>query len=136
MLLLSKIYFLYYAFESQMNIFLVFIKIIELKKHVLICTSCEKKISSNSLLDIILRNCIIHNPSNMKFVSMLNKIKEHLITPHFAFVQNIQLRAYGEYVQKHCKCSNKCKSFTKCIATHVTWWLFYCCVLKWKLKYK
>lgn len=121
MLLLSKKYFLYYAFESQMNIFLVFIKIIELKKHVLICTSCEKKISSNSLLDIILRNCIVHNPSNMKFVSMLNKINEHLITPHFAFVQNIQLRrAYGEYVQKHCKCSNKCKSFTKYIATHVT----------------
>ncbi len=79
MLLLSKIYFGYqvhYAFESQMNIFLVFIKIIELKKHVLICTSCEKKISSNSLLDILLRNCIIHNPSNMKFVSMLNKIKK------------------------------------------------------------
>jgi len=89
-----------------MNIFLVFIKIIELKKHVLICTSCEKKISSNSLLDIILRNCIIRNPSNMKFVAMLNRIKEHLITPHFAFVQKIQLRGYGEYVQKHCKCSN------------------------------
>lgn len=55
--MLSKIYSGYqvhYAFESQMHIFLVFIKIIELKKHVLICTSCEKKISLNSLLDIVL----------------------------------------------------------------------------------
>jgi hypothetical protein len=56
----------------------------------------------------------------MKFVSMVNKIKEHIITPHFAFVQKNQLRGYGEYVQKHCKCSNKCKSFTKCSAIDVT----------------
>ncbi len=40
---------------------------------------------------------IISNQLNFKFVSILNKIKFFLITPHLAFTQIFQLQTYGQY---------------------------------------
>jgi hypothetical protein len=33
----------------------------------------------------------------MKFLLMLNKVKEHLTTPHLTFTQIFQLQRYGQY---------------------------------------
>jgi hypothetical protein len=43
----------------------------------------------------------------MKYVLTLNKIKEHLIAPRFAFAQIFQLQGYEQLwnVWKHCECS-------------------------------
>jgi hypothetical protein len=40
---------------------------------------------------------ITNNQLNFKFVLILNKIKECLITPHLAFAQIFQLKGYGQY---------------------------------------
>jgi hypothetical protein len=37
------------------------------------------------------------NQFNLKFVSIFNKIKEHLIALHLAFTQIFQLKGYGQY---------------------------------------
>jgi hypothetical protein len=40
---------------------------------------------------------ITNNQLNFKFVSILNKIKKCLITPHLAFTQIFQLQRHGQY---------------------------------------
>ncbi len=71
-----------------MNDFHVSMKIAKLKKHVFICKSCEKKTNLNHMINIW--NHIIHNPLDMKFISMLNKIEKHITKPHFVFAQTLK----------------------------------------------
>jgi hypothetical protein len=40
---------------------------------------------------------ITYHQLNFKFVSILNKIEEHLIASHLAFVQILQRKGYEQY---------------------------------------
>jgi hypothetical protein len=62
------------------------------------CKYCGKNIDFDKLLNNIdLHGHIINDKSYMKFVSMLNKIKESFIVSHLAFTQIFQLKGYGQY---------------------------------------
>ncbi len=64
---------------------------------IFICNSCRKKIDYVKQLNMTLREHITNNQSNFKFVPILNKIEERLITPCFAFTQIFQLKRFGQY---------------------------------------
>jgi hypothetical protein len=68
------------------------------------CKYCGKNIDFEKLLNNIdninnidLHSHIINDKSYMKFVSMLNKIKESFIVSHLAFTRIFQLKGYGQY---------------------------------------
>ncbi len=62
------------------------------------CRYCGKNIDFDKLLNNIdLHSDIINNKSLMKFVSMLNKIKESFIASRLAFTQIFQLKGFGQY---------------------------------------
>jgi hypothetical protein len=57
----------------------------------------QKKIECGKQSNMTLCEHIINNQSNFKFVPILNKIKERLITPCFAFAQIFQVKWYKQY---------------------------------------
>jgi hypothetical protein len=69
----------------------------KIKNPIFICNYYRKKIDCGEQLNMTLCEHITNNQSNLKFVPILNKIEEHLITPHLAFTQIFQLKGYGQY---------------------------------------
>jgi hypothetical protein len=64
---------------------------------IFICNFCRTNFFCGKQLNMTLREHITNNQSKFKFVPILSKIEEHLITPCFAFAQIFQLKRYGQY---------------------------------------
>jgi hypothetical protein len=62
------------------------------------CKYCGKNIDFDKILNKIdLHSHIINDKSYLKFVCMLDKIKESFIVSHLAFTQIFQSKEYGQY---------------------------------------
>jgi len=87
-----------HVFKSYIEVFLEIIKLTNFKNHLQMCKYYGKNIDFDKLLNNIdFHGHIINDKSYMKFVSMLNKIKESFIVSHLAFTQIFQLKGYGQY---------------------------------------
>jgi hypothetical protein len=67
------------------------------QKDVIICKSCKRKFDIGKPFDLVLQNHITTNKPNMKFLLMLNRIKERIIAPCLTFAQIFQLQGYEQY---------------------------------------
>jgi hypothetical protein len=85
------------VFKLYFNKFPSHLKNEKIEDPIFICNSYQKKIDCVKQLNMTLREHITNNRSNFKFVPILNKIEEHLITPCFAFTQIFQLKGCGQY---------------------------------------
>jgi hypothetical protein len=96
----QRLYFKYQicvASKSDIEQFLHELKNAITMQDVLICNSCKKILNLEIPFDFVLRNHIMDNKLNMKFLSMLNKIEKCLIAPHLSFTQIFQLQKCGQY---------------------------------------
>ncbi len=61
------------------------------------CNYCQKYYCNKQVNTWFYVTTLQNNRWNFKFISILNKIEEHLIAPHVALTQIFQLKGYGQY---------------------------------------